>query len=88
MLEERLLSIFVNSEKKEKHEEHLSLISTPFSKKIVDEYKKFTKNKKFDLSKFSSSLPEELKKGFAFLAIEEEEMDIDSRNKELEQVIR
>ena len=39
----------------------------------MEEYNKFTKNNKFDLAKFASSLPAELKGGFAELVMTDTE---------------
>ncbi len=73
-LEERLLALLFHFEPKRLSSKELKkLIATPFSEKVLEEYNKFTKNNKFDLAKFASSLPAELKEGFAELVMTDTE---------------
>jgi DNA primase len=74
LLEERLLAVVFRSDSKEMlKKDTLSLITTPFAKRIATEYRNLSasKRKKFDPSLFAAKLPGELVAGFSDLIIKD-----------------
>ncbi len=71
LLEERLLTLAFQSDPKILLEEDVaSLIITPLTKRILEEYQKFARaNLKFSPSEFAEGLPKELLEGFAEMAL-------------------
>jgi len=75
LLEERLLALAFQSDPKILLEtENLNLIVNPLTKRIVEEYKKFSEvHIKFSPSEFAEGLPKELLEGFAEVALRDTE---------------
>lgn len=64
-------------------------ITLPFNLKLIDEYLRFTKENKFDISKFGTFLPKELFSGFSKIVLSEErdpDENLEELRKELELV--
>lgn len=93
LLEERLLTLAFQSDPKILlNKDIASLIITPLTNRILEEYQKFSeKNLKFSPSEFAEALPKELLEGFAEMALANiEELTEGSQNfgKELNLVKR
>jgi DNA primase len=71
ILEERLVSICIQSDPKRLLEEEIrSKITTPLAKRIIEEVEKYLgKRPKFDMAKFAKQLPSELSEGFSEMAL-------------------
>lgn len=89
LLEERLLALSFQSDPSLLFKKEIQdLILTPIGKRILAEYGTFmAKNKKFDLSRFSESLPGELFTGFSEIILKDASDDTDA-SKELDLVIK
>ncbi len=85
ILEERLLAVIfsLNSKYLDKRE-FSSLIKTPFTKRILEEYLNYTKENKFNLSEFTAKLPQELRIGFTDLILKDANDQEDSTDDHLE----
>lgn len=79
LLEERLLSLaFASDPKILLKEEVGNLVATPLTKRILEEYRQYSKDhKEFSASAFASGLPKELFEGFAEIALRDTEEFID-----------
>jgi len=93
LLEERLLTLTFQSDPKTLLEVKISkLISAPLTKRIVEEYAKYTQEGKvFSPSEFAEKLPKELIEGFAEMVLRDTEglvEDKEAFSKELALVIR
>ncbi len=93
LLEEELLSLAFNFDLNIlKDKKVTSLIKTPINKKILNEYIKYTKNKKeIQLTEFAKVLPKELMDAFSkIVLIDMEELEgyEDKQNNEIKLVIR
>ncbi len=73
VLEENLLKLAFTTDPKILNDESIKkLIKLPFNLKLIDEYIKFIKKDKFNISKFGQSLPKELFEGFSKIVLSEE----------------
>ena len=93
LLEERLLTLAFQSDPRILEKKQISsLVVTPLTKRILEEYQKYAqKNKKFSSSKFTQKLPKELLTGYADMVLRDLEdltEDKEVLEKELKLVLR
>jgi DNA primase len=94
LLEERLLTVaFAYSTLILRRRKIYSLVSTPLIKRILAEFRKFTKERKsFNPGKFASQLPDELVEGYSDMILKDtgdfEQFDKSKSEKEIEILIR